>query len=105
MEQARRYVVHGMVQGVGFRFFAHRLGRQLGLGGYVKNLHDGSVEVYAIGSPDLLAELKRRLEEGPRAGYVQRVEEVEAAVVERYRKRFTIEFGGFSLKETIGEQS
>ena len=100
MEQARRYVVHGMVQGVGFRFFAHRLGRQLGLGGYVKNLHDGSVEVYAIGSPDQLSELKRRLEEGPGAGYVQRVDEEEAALLERYRTHFTIEFEGFILKDS-----
>ena len=94
MEQARRYVVHGMVQGVGFRFFVERLARQLGLGGYVKNLRNGGVEVYAIGLPDQLSELKRRLEEGPRASYVQRVAEEEAAVVERYRKQFTIEFGG-----------
>jgi len=94
MEQARRYIVRGMVQGVGFRFFAQRVARQLDLAGYVKNLHNGAVEVYAIGTPDQLSELKRRLEEGPHAAYVQHVEEEAATVLERYRKHFTIEFEG-----------
>lgn len=94
MEQARRYFVEGDVQGVGFRFFAERVARQLNLGGYVKNLRDGRVEVYAIGPADQLEELKRRLEVGPRAARVRGVEEQEAAVVERYRDGFVVEFEG-----------
>lgn len=94
MEQARRYIVDGMVQGVGFRFFVERVARQLGLGGYVKNMRDGRVEVYAIGPAEQLAELKRRLEEGPRAAIIRHVAEEEAATVERYRGDFTIEFEG-----------
>jgi hypothetical protein len=47
--QAKRFFVSGMVQGVGFRFFAERTAASLGVGGYVKNLFDGRVEVYAIG--------------------------------------------------------
>jgi len=94
MEQARRYFVEGDVQGVGFRFFAERVARQLRLGGYVKNLRDGRVEVYAVGSANQLEELKRRLEVGPRAARVRRVEEQEAAVVERYRDDFVVEFKG-----------
>ncbi len=94
MEQARRYIVEGMVQGVGYRFFVERVARQLGLAGYVKNLHDGRVEVYAIGPDEQLAELKRRLAEGPRGAQVRRVEEEETALAERYRGGFTIEFEG-----------
>src|SRR3989338_559085 len=67
MDVARRYRVEGRVQGVGFRFFVERAARQLGLAGYVKNLGDGRVEVYALGPPAELDDLKRRLEQGPRA--------------------------------------
>ncbi len=94
MDEARRYIIEGQVQGVGFRFFAERVAHQLSLGGYVKNRRDGGVEVYAIGPTAQLEELKRRLTEGPRGARVRRVEEEEAAVVERYRSEFTIEFEG-----------
>jgi len=94
MDVARRYRVEGRVQGVGFRFFVERTARQLALAGYVKNLGDGRVEVYAIGSPAQLEDMKRRLEQGPRAARVERVLEEEAAVEERYRSAFTVEFGG-----------
>ena len=94
MDVARRYRVEGRVQGVGFRFFVERAARQLGLAGYVKNLGDGRVEVYAIGPPAQLEDMKRRLEQGPRAARVERVLEEEAAVEERYRSAFTVEFGG-----------
>ena len=47
---ARRYFVSGMVQGVGYRYFARQLAQRLGIAGYVKNLRDGRVEVYVIGS-------------------------------------------------------
>jgi acylphosphatase len=79
---------------VGFRFFAERVARQLGLAGYVKNLRDGRVEVYAIGAPEPLEELKRRLEQGPRAAHVRRVTEEEAPVLEHFREDFSIEFEG-----------
>jgi len=52
---ARTYVVHGRVQGVGFRYFVERVARQLGLDGYVKNRADGTVEVYASGRAEQLA--------------------------------------------------
>lgn len=49
MKVARKYLISGRVQGVGFRFFAERWANQLGLSGYVKNCWDGTVEAYAIG--------------------------------------------------------
>ena len=94
MVEARRYFIVGRVQGVGFRFFVERVAHQLQLGGYVKNLRDGRVEVYALGPLGQLEELKRRLEQGPRGARVDRVEEEEAAPEERYRQVFTVEFEG-----------
>jgi acylphosphatase len=94
METARRFIVEGMVQGVGYRYFVERAARQMGVAGYVKNLRDGRVEVYAIAPAAQLDELKRKLEQGPRAAHVSRVAEEEATALERYRGGFTIEFEG-----------
>jgi acylphosphatase len=77
-EQARLYWVRGRVQGVGFRYFVERAARELGVTGYVKNLDDGRVEVYAVGAPDRLAELERRLWTGPAYADVRGVESQEA---------------------------
>lgn len=65
--------VRGRVQGVGYRVFALREAQYLGLAGWVANLADGGVHVVAEGPrPDLDA-LLERLEEGPPAGFVDRV--------------------------------
>ena len=90
--QAKRFTVSGMVQGVGFRFFAERVAARLGICGYVKNLRDGRVEVYAIGTPEQLRSLRLELEHGPRAAQVDRVAEEDAPVDSRYAKSFSIEF-------------
>ena len=74
---ARRFVVHGRVQGVGFRYFVERAANDLSLSGYVKNRADGSVEVYAGGDPDGLGKLKELLADGPRWARVERIEESE----------------------------
>ena len=80
-----------MVQGVGYRFFAQRVAERLGLAGYVKNLRDGRVEVYAIGTTDQLHSLRAELERGPRAASVSTVAEEEAAVALPYSNGFGIE--------------
>ncbi len=80
--QARRFVVRGRVQGVGFRWFVEREARILGIAGWVRNNADGSVEVLAMGSRDQLLGLRSRLRSGPRAARVDDVEEVEANVVD-----------------------
>jgi len=67
-------VVHGDVQGVGFRYFVQRKARQLGLRGWVRNNDDGTVELVAEGGRDELEQLKRALQEGPRMARVDRVE-------------------------------
>jgi acylphosphatase len=75
--QARRFVVRGRVQGVGFRWFVEREAHILGIAGWVRNKPDGSVEVLAMGSRDQLLGLRSRLREGPRAARVDDVEESE----------------------------
>jgi acylphosphatase len=75
--QARRYVVRGRVQGVGFRWFVEREAHILGIAGWVRNNADGSVEVLAQGSRDQLSGLRSRLREGPRTARVDAVEESE----------------------------
>jgi len=67
-------IVHGRVQGVGFRYFVVREAGRLGLAGYARNLDDGAVEVYAEGARDRLEALCAELERGPVAARVTRVE-------------------------------
>ena len=89
---AKKFSITGRVQGVGFRYFAEHWANQLGICGYVKNLWDGSVEVYAIGDPVALAELKRQLAEGPRSAHVTNIMESDEPVDKRYNY-FVIEGG------------
>jgi acylphosphatase len=79
--EARRFLVRGRVQGVGFRWFVEREAHILGIGGWVRNNSDSSVEVLAVGTRDQLAALRARLREGPRAARVDDVEESEAKPV------------------------
>ena len=90
MKIAKKYLISGRVQGVGYRFFAERVANQLGLSGYVKNLAEGNVEAYAIGDEVLLDEFRRQLEQGPFGARVNSVRESEAPVISRY-KQFEIE--------------
>jgi acylphosphatase len=90
--KASRFFVSGMVQGVGYRFFAVRAAQQLGLAGFVRNLRDGRVEVYAIGEALQLEELGHQLERGPRGAQVSGVSEEEAERLLRYSDGFSIEY-------------
>ena len=89
---AKRYYVSGMVQGVGFRYFAERAAMHLKVMGYVRNLRDGRVEVYAIAPEESLAALRRDLERGPRGATVTSVTEEEAVVEPRFADKFSIEY-------------
>ena len=90
--EARRYLVSGRVQEVGFRWFVQREADRLGLAGYVKNLRDGQVEVFAMGTAEHLAELHERLQQGPGSARVENVLEQAAEPRKRYRDGFTVEF-------------
>jgi acylphosphatase len=76
---ARRYLISGRVQGVGFRFFAERAARELGIRGWVRNLADGRVEAHAVGPTAALEDFEARLRRGPRMAEVRSVEVAEAA--------------------------
>jgi acylphosphatase len=86
----RRYIVHGLVQGVGFRYFVEREARRLGLDGYVKNRADGTVEVYASGRVEQLGALQQLLARGPGSARVDNVEEHESEPGQR--TGFGVEF-------------
>ena len=68
------------MQGVGYRYFAERAAAAHSVRGYARNLDDGRVEVYAIGSPENLAAFTGPLWKGPRFSDVRGVDEQDAAV-------------------------
>jgi acylphosphatase len=74
----RRFLVSGMVQGVGFRYFVVRHARDLDLVGWVRNRSDGTVEVVADGQGPALSAFEGRLWEGPPHSRVTGVESSEA---------------------------
>ena len=67
-------VVHGRVQGVGFRYFVVRRARALGLVGWVANQADGSVRCVAEGPSTVLDRLLEALRQGPPGSRVDRVD-------------------------------
>ena len=75
---ARRFLVRGHVQGVGFRWFVEREAHILKIAGWVRNNSDSTVEVFAQGTREQLAGLHSRLREGPRAARVDNVEVSDA---------------------------
>lgn len=76
--QTLRATVRGRVQNVGFRMFARDAAQRLGVAGYVRNEHDGSVSVLAVGAREALESLLVALQHGPDGPAHARVERVEA---------------------------
>ena len=81
---ARRFIVRGRVQGVGFRYFAVRAARRAGVTGTVRNLPEGSVEAIAEGTKSALADFRAELERGPDYARVTSVDTSEIAPTGRY---------------------
>ena len=92
---ARKYIVRGRVQGVGFRWFVEREANALGMAGWVKNKEDSTVELVAFGDAAKHASLRAKLAQGPRASRVDRVDELDATQEELQGnlKSFTIQGG------------
>ena len=80
-----RAVVHGEVQGVGYRWSVQRQARRLGLTGYAENLPDGSVRVEAEGQPGQLDELEAFLRGGPRFAEVDALDSERVATTGEFR--------------------
>ncbi len=69
-----KYLISGLVQGVGYRFFTYKNADNLGLDGYAKNLYDGRVEVIASGEEDKLKQFESFLRQGPSRSNVTNIE-------------------------------
>jgi acylphosphatase len=78
--KATRFLVSGIVQGVGFRFFTARAARGLGIRGFVRNLPDGRVEVVAAGTRDALLEFEAILRRGPAGAQVDGTTATDLAI-------------------------
>ena len=74
MRRARRFLVSGRVQGVGFRFFTQDIARREGVMGVVRNLPDGRVEIVAEGDDQSLERLEAAIRRGPSHARVEDVE-------------------------------
>jgi acylphosphatase len=75
---AARFFVEGHVQGVFFRASTRQQATDLGVRGYARNLHDGRVEVLAVGDVQAVERLAEWLKHGPPHARVDRVERIEA---------------------------
>lgn len=84
MKVARKFVIRGDVQGVGYRFFAQRAAARHQVIGYVKNCPDGTVEAFAQGSASDVEEFKKDLVTGPKWSAVEHVEETSLEPTSEY---------------------
>ncbi len=73
----RRWVARGRVQGVGFRWFVWREAERLGLGGFARNMSDGTVEVVSQGPDEALDRLEQALRRGPSGARVDALDQLE----------------------------
>ena len=79
---ARKFIISGFVQGVGFRFFAQRSAARHQVLGYVRNLEDGRVETFVQGDEAVVKAFMEDMNAGP---YYSRVEDIEEIVSEPNR--------------------
>ncbi len=73
MRVARRFLISGRVQGVGFRYYAEEVAAREGVTGWVRNLPDGRVEAYVEGEAEAVTRVERALRQGPRSARVEAV--------------------------------
>jgi acylphosphatase len=71
---ARRFLISGRVQGVGFRWFAESAAAREGLHGWIRNLPDGRVEAQAEGDAESIERFERALRQGPPSARVETVD-------------------------------
>ena len=75
MKELRILKIHGKVQGVGYRFFATRVARRLGLKGNISNERDGTVTAVVEGEKKAIDEWIEELKEGPRYAEVTKIDQ------------------------------
>jgi len=74
MRVARRFVISGRVQNVGFRYFTQNAAAREGVAGWVQNLPDGRVEVFVEGDEDAVTRVERAIRSGPPGARVDTVD-------------------------------
>lgn len=84
MGVARKFLIRGEVQGVGYRFFAQRAAARHQIVGYVRNCPDGSVEAFAEGSATGVEAFKHDLAAGPQWAVVDQMEEINLEPTGQY---------------------
>jgi acylphosphatase len=89
MRVARRFVIGGRVQGVGFRYFTHDVAIREGVTGWVRNLPDGRVEAFVEGDAEAVTRVERAIRQGPRGARVDTVHVDVEDPIESY-KTFSI---------------
>jgi acylphosphatase len=89
-KELRVIKIHGKVQGVGYRFFATRVARRLGLKGNISNERDGTVNALVEGEKKAIDEWIEELKEGPRYA--------EVTKIDQETKEFTGKLGDFDVK-------
>ena len=90
MDCGRRFLIEGLVQGVGFRAYARRAALALGIRGQARNLSDGTVEVLAAGGPVAMLAFEADLRSGPSFGRVDSVTVAEISVEAVIAKAFVV---------------
>ena len=90
MKEMRVLRIHGKVQGVGYRFFATRVARRLGLKGSIQNNRDGSVDAVVEGEKNAIDDWIEELKEGPRYA--------EVTKIDQETKEYTGRLGDFDVK-------
>ena len=84
--------VSGRVQGVGFRFYAMRIARSFGITGWVRNLYDGRVEIYAEGKKPNLVGFIEEIKIGPPTSHVSNVVQNWEKIKKQHFNDFSITF-------------
>jgi acylphosphatase len=90
MKELRLIRIHGKVQGVGYRAFATRVARRLGLKGSIQNQRDGTVEAMVEGDKKVIEEWLEELRQGPR--------HAEVTQIDQETRDFTGRLGDFDWK-------
>jgi acylphosphatase len=85
MAVARRFMIGGRVQGVGFRWFTHAAALREGVTGYVRNLPDGRVEAFVEGAEESVVRVERAIRMGPPGARVQTVHVIDEEALGAYR--------------------
>lgn len=87
---ATRLILRGRVQGVGFRWFAAQAARRTDLGGWVRNLADGGVEIAVAGEPGAIDDFVEVIRRGPPGARVDTLERSPLAAADSIEHPFAI---------------